>query len=61
MPPEPDIEFTWDETSTSERVPDNFEDGARWKGITLFYQTTDDYLKQAADAYFKFAQTGPGR
>jgi len=53
VPPEPDIEFTWDETSTSERVPDNFEDGARWKGITLFYQTTDDYLKQAADAVFQ--------
>jgi hypothetical protein len=53
LPPEPDIEFIWDERSTSERVPDNFDDGARWKGITLFYRTTDDYLKQAADAVFQ--------
>jgi hypothetical protein len=53
LPPEPDIEFNWDERSTSERAPNNFDDGARWKGITLFYSTTDDYLTQAADAVFQ--------
>jgi hypothetical protein len=53
MPPEPDIDFIWDEKSTSERVPDNFGDGAPWKGITLFYRTTDNYLRQAADAVFQ--------
>lgn len=53
MPPEPDIEFIWDEKSTSERVPDQFPDGAPWKGILVRHSTTDNYLEQAADAVFQ--------
>jgi hypothetical protein len=53
LPPEPDIDFIWDEKLTSERVPDNFDDGAPWKGVIVIYRTTDNYLKQAADAVFQ--------
>ena len=53
LPPKPDIEFSWDEASTAERTPDNYDETTRWKGITLFFDTTTNYLRQSADRIFR--------
>jgi hypothetical protein len=49
LPPQPDVEFAWDAASTAQRTPDNFNDSARWKGVTVIYSTTNNYLFQSAE------------
>lgn len=53
LPPQADIEFAWDEASTAERTLSNFGDNTRWKGVTVFYNTTHNYLEQSADGVFQ--------
>ena len=53
LPPQPDVDFAWDAASTAYRTPDNFNDGVRWKGVTVTYSTTNNYLFQSAEAVFK--------
>jgi hypothetical protein len=52
LPPKADIELAWNGTATAERTPDNFSDGVRWKGVTLSYSTTNNYLEQSAEGIF---------
>jgi hypothetical protein len=52
IPSKADIEFAWNEAATDERIPDNFDATAKWRGILVSYDTPHDYIIQAAEGVF---------
>lgn len=53
VPAQADIEFAWDEAATAERIPDNSNNDPRWKGVTTFFNSNENYLQQTAEGIFR--------